>query len=94
LPASRGFEGAFRLHGRAGIPWLLANLALASFIKFNQSAMTAIAVTAIMGVAALYFFFAHFRWMRYVTGSGADPQTRTLKARGRTCPSPSRQRLL
>ncbi len=56
----------------AGIPWLFANLALASFIKFKASARTAIAVTVIMGVACLYFFLTHGRWMRYVTGSAAD----------------------
>ena len=56
----------------AGIPWLLANLALASFIKFRASPRTAIAVTVIMGVAGLYFFLTHGRWMRYVTGSAAD----------------------
>ncbi|CAL8469231.1 g8772 [Coccomyxa elongata] len=56
----------------ASIPWLLANLALASFIKFKTSVRTAIAVTVIMGVAGLYFFLTHGRWMRYVTGSAAD----------------------
>ena len=58
---------------------MLANLALASFIKFQGSTKTAIAVTVIMGVAGLYFFLSHFRWMRYVTGTRSDPQTRTLK---------------
>ena len=73
---------------------MLANLALASFIKFQQSQQTAVAVTVIMGVALLYFLLSHGRWMRYVTGSGADPNARTLKVwRGVPCLSlPSRWR--
>ncbi|EIE21155.1 hypothetical protein COCSUDRAFT_17677, partial [Coccomyxa subellipsoidea C-169] len=64
----------------ASIPWLLANLALASFIKFRASPRTAIAVTVIMGIAGLYFFLTHGRWMRYVTGSAADPQGHSLSS--------------
>ena len=58
---------------------MLANLALASFIKFHESTHTAVAVTVIMGAALLYFLLSHGRWMRYVTGSGVDPGARTLK---------------
>jgi hypothetical protein len=60
---------------------MLANLALASFIKFKDSPRTAIAVTVIMGIAGLYFFLTHGRWMRYVTGSAADPQGHSLSVR-------------
>jgi hypothetical protein len=58
---------------------MLANLALASFIKFHDSTPTAICVTVIMGVACVYFALSHFRWLRYVSGSAADVQGRNLK---------------
>ena len=58
----------------AGIPWLFANLSLASFIKFKDSQPTAIAVTVVLGVGALYFFLSHGRWLRYVSGSNSDMQ--------------------
>ena len=60
----------------AGIPWLFANLALASFIKFKDSQATAIAVTVVLGVGCLYFFLSHGRWLHYVSGfSQSDMQS-------------------
>ena len=34
-----------------------------------------------MGIAGLYFFLTHGRWMRYVTGSATDPQGHSLSVR-------------
>ena len=59
----------------AGIPWLFANLALASFIKFKDSPATAIAVTVVLGVGCMYFFLSHGRWLRYVSGSHTEMQS-------------------
>lgn len=59
----------------AGIPWLFANLALASFIKFKDSQATAIAVTVVLGLGAMYFFLSHGRWLRYVSGGPSDMQS-------------------
>ncbi|CAL5229850.1 g13259 [Coccomyxa viridis] len=60
----------------ASIPWLFANLALASFIKFKDSQVTAIAVTVVLGIGCLYFFLSHGRWLRYVSGfSQSDMQS-------------------
>ena len=53
---------------------MFANLALASFIKFKDSQPTAIAVTVVLGIGALYFFLSHGRWLRYVSGSTPDIQ--------------------
>ena len=58
----------------AGIPWLFANLALASFIKFKDSPATAIVVTVVLGVGCMYFFLSHGRWLRYVSGSHTEMQ--------------------
>ncbi|CAK0784312.1 hypothetical protein CVIRNUC_007516 [Coccomyxa viridis] len=57
------------------IPWLFANLALASFIKFKDSPATAIAVTVVLGVGCMYFFLSHGRWLRYVSGSHTEMQS-------------------
>jgi hypothetical protein len=59
---------------------MFANLALASFIKFKDSQPTAIAVTVVLGIGALYFFLSHGRWLRYVSGSTLDIQNH-LKVR-------------
>ena len=59
----------------AGIPWLFANLALASFIKFKDSPATAIAVTVVLGVGCMYFILSHARWLRYVSGSHTEMQS-------------------
>ena len=64
----------------AGIPWLFANLALASFIKFKDSPATAIAVTVVLGIGCMYFFLSHGRWLRYVSGSHTEMQSH-LKVR-------------
>ena len=65
----------------AGIPWLFANLALASFIKFKDSQATAIAVTVVLGVGCLYFFLSHGRWLRYVSGFSQSDMQSHLKVR-------------
>lgn len=59
---------------------MFANLALASYIKFKDSQPTAIAVTVVLGIGALYFFLSHGRWLRYVSGSTSDIQNH-LKVR-------------
>ena len=59
----------------AGIPWLFANLALASFIKFKDSPATAIAVTVVLGVGCMYFFLSHGRWRGDVSGSPTQMQS-------------------
>lgn len=64
-----------------GIPWLFANLALASFIKFKDSQATAIAVTVVLGVGCLYFFLSHGRWLHYVSGFSQSDMQSHLKVR-------------
>ena len=75
LSASEEWQSA------AGIPWLFANLALASFIKFKDSQATAIAVTVVLGVGCLYFFLSHGRWLRYVSGFSQSDMQSHLKVR-------------
>ncbi len=70
----------------AGIPWLFANLALASFIKFKDSQVTAIAVTVVLGIGCLYFFLSHGRWLRYVSGFSQSDMQSHLKVREKHCP--------
>ena len=48
----------------------LCNIAFASFIKFDGYLVPAISMSAILGLALLYYLINSTRWLMYITRAG------------------------
>lgn len=44
----------------------MANLCFAAWLQFATQPRTAIVMTVILGIGALYFAFAHLRWAAHI----------------------------
>ena len=64
---------AFLLFG-AGIPCCFLNLAVAAWIKFENSIAGASLVTAVMGASLLLMAYFHRKWTRHILATEQEEQ--------------------
>ena len=60
----------------AGVVCFLCNIAFASFIKFDGYLVPAISMSAILGLALLYYLVNSTRWLIYITRAGRSRQAK------------------
>lgn len=65
LRCAGDYQRAFYMFS-AGVIIFMANLCFAAWLQFATQPRTAIVMTVILGIGALYFAFAHLRWAAHI----------------------------